>query len=384
MRLGRQGERGIRDRNRPREWIEQGLQDGCITRDMEWGIDLPGGEATESPRGGGEAADSQDLVLYVWVDAPIEYISSTKQYTERVGPDAFDWETAWLEGASDDHPDGGEIVHVIGRDIIQHHTIFWPAMLEATDHAEPRAVMASGFVTLDGKGFSTSRDRAVWADEYLDEGFHPDPLRYYLATNGGFQQDVDFSWEKFAERVNTELVGTVGNFLYRSLLFAHRNFEGGPDADAPSDDVAARIDEAVDDVAAVEGRITRTLDGVAPNAGVRFGASSHLARFLLAAREHEPPLRFATNCKLTPGTERGLERLDAPVAWFDRSAEPEAASTMEWAAGRTFGRDDGSPRAVADRGAVGKEPMIRVVGATPDAVAAVVEHLLGAVDPDGS
>ncbi|RLM52498.1 methionine--tRNA ligase [Halorubrum sp. Atlit-28R] len=224
-------------RNQPREWIEQGLQDWCITRDMDWGIDLP----DENP---------QDLVLYVWVDAPIEYIASTKQYSERVGADAFDWEAAWKEGASDEHPEGGEIVHVIGRDIIQHHTIFWPAMLEATDHVEPRAVMASGFVTLDGKGFSTSRDRAVWADEYLDEGFHPDPLRYYLATNGGFQQDVDFSWEKFAERVNTELVGTVGNFLYRSLLFAHRNYEDGPDADAPSDDVAARIDEAVDEFAA--------------------------------------------------------------------------------------------------------------------------------------
>ncbi|TKX53553.1 methionine--tRNA ligase [Halorubrum sp. SP3] len=224
-------------RNQPREWIEQGLQDWCITRDMDWGVDYPG----ENP---------EDLVLYVWVDAPIEYISSTKQYSERVGADAFDWEAAWKEGVSDEHPEGGEIVHVIGRDIIQHHTIFWPAMLEATDHAEPRAVMASGFVTLDGKGFSTSRDRAVWADEYLDEGFHPDPLRYYLATNGGFQQDVDFSWEKFAERVNTELVGTVGNFLYRSLLFARRNYEDGPDADAPSDEVAARIDEAVDEFAA--------------------------------------------------------------------------------------------------------------------------------------
>jgi len=223
-------------RNQPREWIEQGLQDWCITRDMDWGVDYPG----ENP---------QDLVLYVWVDAPIEYVASTKQYAERVGPEAFDWEAAWKEGASDAHPEGGEIVHVIGRDIIQHHTIFWPTMLEATDHTEPRAVMASGFVTLDGEGFSTSRDRAVWADEYLDEGFHPDPLRYYLATNGGFQQDVDFSWEKFAERVNTELVGTVGNFLYRSLLFAHRNYDDGPDADAPSDDVAARIDEAVGDVA---------------------------------------------------------------------------------------------------------------------------------------
>jgi methionyl-tRNA synthetase len=244
--------------NQPREWIEQGLQDWCITRDMEWGIDLPG----ENP---------QDLVLYVWVDAPIEYISSTKQYTERVGPDAFDWETAWLEGASDDHPDGGEIVHVIGRDIIQHHTIFWPAMLAATDHVEPRAVMASGFVTLGGKGFSTSRDRAVWADEYLDEGFHPDPLRYYLATNGGFQQDVDFSWEKFRDRVNTELVGTVGNFLYRSLLFAHRNYGSTPIAETMSEAVTDRIDEAIAEIkTAVNDYSVRAL-GDAVTSLARFG-----------------------------------------------------------------------------------------------------------------
>ena len=245
-------------RNQPREWIEQGLQDWCITRDMDWGIDYPG----ENP---------QDLVLYVWVDAPIEYVSSTKQYSERVGSDVFDWEAVWKEGADDDHPEGGEIVHVIGRDIIQHHTIFWPAMLEATGHAEPRAVMASGFVTLGGKGFSTSRDRAVWADEYLDEGFHPDPLRYYLATNGGFQQDVDFSWEKFRDRVNTELVGTVGNFLYRSLLFAHRNYDDAPIADETSEEVAERIDEAIADVeAAVNDYSVRAL-GDAVTDLARFG-----------------------------------------------------------------------------------------------------------------
>ncbi|SNR35371.1 methionine--tRNA ligase [Halorubrum vacuolatum] len=220
--------------NQPREWIEDGLKDWCITRDMEWGIDYPGAEG-----------ESVDLVLYVWVDAPIEYISSTKQYTDRVGADVFDWEAAWKEGASEAHPEGGEIIHVIGRDIIQHHTIFWPAMLEATDHTEPRAVMASGFVTLGGKGFSTSRDRAVWAEEYLDEGFHPDPLRYYLATNGGFQQDVDFSWEKFRDRVNTELVGTVGNFCYRSLLFAYRNADDLPAVETTSGEVTDRIDEAI-------------------------------------------------------------------------------------------------------------------------------------------
>ncbi|WP_251341220.1 methionine--tRNA ligase [Haloplanus halophilus] len=213
-------------KNQPREWIEGELRDWCITRDMDWGIDYPGEE---------------DLVLYVWVDAPIEYVSSTKQYSERVGPGVFDWEEAWK--------DDGEVVHVIGRDIIQHHTVFWPAMLRGADYGEPRAVMASGFITLNGKGFSTSRNRAVWADEYLDEGFDPDLLRYYLATNGGFQQDVDFSWERFRERVNNELVGTVGNFAYRSLLFAHREFGGTPDADL-SPEVRDRIEEAIDDFTA--------------------------------------------------------------------------------------------------------------------------------------
>ncbi|MFD1597430.1 methionine--tRNA ligase [Halobellus rarus] len=220
--------------NQPREWIEGELQDWCITRDMDWGVDYP---------------SDDDLVLYVWVDAPIEYISSTKQYTERVGSDVFDWEEAWRGTDTNDAGqavDGGEIVHIIGRDIIQHHTVFWPAMLRGAGYVEPRAVMASGFITLEGKGFSTSRDRAVWADEYLEEGFRPDLLRYYLATNGGFQQDVDFSWGRFRERVNNELVGTVGNFVYRSLLFAAREFGGSPDVDL-SDDVRERIETAIEE-----------------------------------------------------------------------------------------------------------------------------------------
>ncbi|WP_331236147.1 methionine--tRNA ligase [Natronorarus salvus] len=210
-------------RNQPRQWIEDGLQDWCITRDMDWGIDYPGEE-------------EEDLVLYVWVDAPIEYVASTKQYSERVGVDEYDWEEVWKEG--------GEIVHVIGRDIIQHHTVFWPAMLEAAGYTAPRAVCATGFITIDGKGLSTSRNRAIWAREYLDEGFHPDLLRYYLATNGGFQQDVDFSWEKFADRVNGELVGTIGNFLYRSLLFAHRTYDGTPDVEV-SPEIEREIEGAL-------------------------------------------------------------------------------------------------------------------------------------------
>ncbi|WP_254767294.1 methionine--tRNA ligase [Salinilacihabitans rarus] len=210
-------------RNQPRQWIEDGLQDWCITRDMDWGIDYPG-------------EDGDDLVLYVWVDAPIEYISSTRQYSERVGEDEYDWEEVWT--------DEGEIVHVIGRDIIQHHTIFWPAMLEGAGYNAPRGIAATGFITINGKGLSTSRNRAIWAKEYLDEGFHPDLLRYYLTTTGGLQQDVDFSWSAFREKVNGELVGTIGNFWYRSLLFAHRNYDGTPDA-AVSEEVRERIEGAV-------------------------------------------------------------------------------------------------------------------------------------------
>ncbi|GAB3688490.1 methionine--tRNA ligase [Salinarchaeum chitinilyticum] len=229
-------------RNQPRQWIEEGLQDWCITRDMDWGIDYPAAE--------GDDGDAEELVLYVWVDAPIEYISSTKQYSERVGADEYDWEDAWKGSKRDgDAGDGsgvaGEIIHVIGRDIIQHHTIFWPAMLHVAGYDTPRAVCATGFITINGKGLSTSRNRAIWAKEYLDEGFHPDLLRYYLTTNGGLQQDIDFAWSKFADRVNGELVGTLGNFCYRGTLFAFRNYDGTPDASV-SEEVEGEIEDAIE------------------------------------------------------------------------------------------------------------------------------------------
>ncbi len=228
-------------RNQPREWIEGELEDLCITRDMDWGIDYPGD-------------DRDDIVLYVWVDAPIEYVSSTKQYSERVGTAEFDWEEVWkLDGEI--HPgtewndawrdDNGEIIHVIGTDIIQHHCVYWPAMLRGAGYNEPRAVIATGFVGIDGKSLSTSRNRAIWAKEYLDAGFHPDLFRYYITTGSGVESDIDFSWDRFAERVNGELVGNLGNFCYRALLFASRNYEGTPDVDA-SPEVRGRIEDAIE------------------------------------------------------------------------------------------------------------------------------------------
>ncbi|MDS0281089.1 methionine--tRNA ligase [Haloarcula onubensis] len=258
-------------KNQPREWVEGELQDLCITRDMDWGVDYPGedGVAPEEQRGeDGETAGATDLVLYVWVDAPIEYVASTKQYSERVGSDAYDWEQVWkIDGETEDGTewdddwtdDGGDIVHVIGRDIIQHHAVFWPAMLRGAGYNEPRSILATGFVGIDGKALSTSRNRAVWADEYLDAGFHPDLFRYYIATGAGLETDVDFSWDRFAERVNGELVGNVGNFVNRALLFAHRNYDGTPDAEV-SDDVRERIETALDEFeAAVRDYDVRTL-----------------------------------------------------------------------------------------------------------------------------
>jgi methionyl-tRNA synthetase len=119
-------------------------------------------------------------------------------------------------------------------------------MLEGSGFNEPRAVMASGFVNLDGAGFSTSRNRAVWADEYLESPFDTDLLRYYIATAGAFERDIDFSWESFQERVNTELADDVGNFVYRSLLFATRNYDGTPEV-AVSAAVESEIEAAMAD-----------------------------------------------------------------------------------------------------------------------------------------
>ncbi|MFD1633596.1 bifunctional hydroxymethylpyrimidine kinase/phosphomethylpyrimidine kinase [Haloplanus ruber] len=147
---------------------------------------------------------------------------------------------------------------------------------------------------------------------------------------------------------------------------------------------ATEYAEAVGETAAVEGRITRTLSGAAPNRGVRLGASSHVARFLLAAREFDPDLRFAVNCRFDDAVEAATSELDGPVTAYDRDAEPdEASGTMGWGARRAFGAvdaDDPTPAAVLDRGAVGKEAIVKVVAETPERLGERVFTLLDAVE----
>jgi methionyl-tRNA synthetase len=186
-------------RNYALGWVKQGLTDWCITRNLEWGVKFPGHD---------------DLVVYVWVDAPIGYIAFTEEWAAKAGDS---WEKYWKND--------GEIVHFIGGDITYHHCIFWPAMLKGADYSVPTAVVASGMVKIEDKKFSKTRGYVVWVGEdYLDHGFHPDLLRYYLASYTSHTKELNFSWRVLQEKINTELVAVLGNFLYRTMLFAFKNY----------------------------------------------------------------------------------------------------------------------------------------------------------------
>ena len=160
-----------------------------------------------------------DLVVYVWVDAPIGYISFTEEWARAKG---LDWKRYWCGK--------NRVTHFIGSDIIYHHCIFWPALLTGAGYSPPLAVVASGMVKIDDQKFSKSRGYVVWTGEdYLDKGLPPDYLRYYLLWYTNHTKELNFSWQVFSERVNNELVSTLGNFIYRSLFFAHKFFGKVPE-----------------------------------------------------------------------------------------------------------------------------------------------------------
>ncbi|AKB17225.1 MULTISPECIES: methionine--tRNA ligase [unclassified Methanosarcina] len=205
-------------------WVKQGLTDWCITRNLEWGVKFPGHE---------------DLVVYVWVDAPIGYMAFTEEWAAKTGDS---WEKFWKED--------GEIVHFIGGDITYHHCIFWPAMLKGADYSVPTAVVASGMVKIEEKKFSKTRGYVVWVGEdYLDHGFHPDLLRYYLASYTSHTKELNFSWRVLQEKINTELVAVFGNFLYRTMLFAFKNYGEVPEGKLEPE-ISAEIEKVINEVKA--------------------------------------------------------------------------------------------------------------------------------------
>jgi methionyl-tRNA synthetase len=207
--------------NYAKEWAKD-LKDWCITRNLEWGVRFPGHD---------------DLVVYVWVDAPIGYISFTEEWANRTGND---WEKYW-KGDS-------RIIHFIGEDITYHHCIFWPAMLKGAGYTQPWVVVASGMLKIDDKKFSKSRGYVVWVDEdYLDHGFHPDLLRYYISNYTSHTKELNFSWKVFQDKVNNELVGALGNFLHRTLHFAYKNFGRIPEGEVDKE-IFEKIQSTVNNV----------------------------------------------------------------------------------------------------------------------------------------
>ena len=187
-------------------WVNEGLRDWCITRDLEWGIKYP---------------SDPSLTLYVWVDAPIHYMSSTEQWAKRIGRDK-EWEKYWKPGK-------GRLVHFIGQDIVYHHCLFWPSMLKGSGYNLPYAIVASGMVKIDGHKFSKSRGYIIWIeDDYLRAGLDPDFLRYFIISSTGHTRELDFSWDAFYEKITSELAGVLGNFAYRALFFTKKNFGNVP------------------------------------------------------------------------------------------------------------------------------------------------------------
>lgn len=214
--------------------LEQGLIARAITRDLNWGVPVP-------------LDDAEGKVLYVWFDAPIGYISFTKELARQKGDENL-WKKYWVD-------DDAKILHFIGKDNIVFHSIVWPAML--ISHGEynlPYDVVANEFLNIKGAKTSTSRNYAVWIDEYL-EAFDPDPLRYYLTAIAPEGSDSDFSWEDFQTRNNSELADTLGNFIQRNLVFATKYFDGKmPEAKNLSEnaeEIIREIEIARDEIAAL-------------------------------------------------------------------------------------------------------------------------------------
>ena len=189
-------------------WIKGGLKPRAMTRDLDWGVKVP-------------LPNAEGKVLYVWLDAPIGYISATKAWADE---NNLDWKKYWHKSESNDR----KLVHFIGKDNIVFHSIIFPILLK--DHGDfilPDNVPASEFLNLEGDKFSTSRNWAVWLHEYLEN--YPekeDELKYVLTAIAPESKDSEFTWKEYQARVNNELADIFGNFVNRTLVLTHKYYEG--------------------------------------------------------------------------------------------------------------------------------------------------------------
>ena len=190
-----------------KSWLDTGLQPRAVSRDLDWGIPLP-------------IPNAEGKVLYVWFDAPIGYISNTKELCDE-HPEYGKWETWWKDEST-------RLIHFIGKDNIVFHCIVFPAMLKAEgSYILPDNVPSNEFLNLEGEKISTSRNWAVWLNEYLEDfPGKQDTLRYVLTANAPETKDNDFTWKDFQARNNSELVAIYGNFINRALILTQKYFNG--------------------------------------------------------------------------------------------------------------------------------------------------------------
>ncbi len=215
-----------------KSWLDGGLQPRAVSRDLDWGIPVP-------------VEGAEGKVLYVWFDAPIGYISATKDFTP-------DWEKYWKSGDT-------KMVHFIGKDNIVFHCIVFPSMLKAHgDYILPENVPSNEFLNLEGDKISTSRNWAVWLHEYLDEfPGKEDVLRYVLCANAPETKDNDFTWKDFQARNNNELVAVLGNFVNRALVLTQKYFGGTVPACGRLNDYDR---ETIAEVAAVKDSLEKNIE----------------------------------------------------------------------------------------------------------------------------
>lgn len=219
-----------------KSWIDSGLQPRSITRDLDWGVKIP-------------AKGGEGKVLYVWFDAPIGYISATKQWAKDNGKN---WEDYWKS-------DDTELIHFIGKDNIVFHCIIFPIILKTQgEYILPTNVPANEFLNLEGDKISTSRNWAVWLHEYLEDlPNKQDELRYVLNSIAPETKDSEFTWKDYQERVNNELVAIFGNFVNRAVVLTHKYFDGH----VPERGVLADYDkEVIDKLSTSKQRVDALLD----------------------------------------------------------------------------------------------------------------------------
>jgi len=218
--------------------IESGLHDRAITRDIEWGIDVPV-EGYEGKK------------IYVWFDAVTGYLSASIEWAKNQGNEKK-WEEFWKNSEAKHY-------YVHGKDNIPFHTIIWPAMLLGVGDLElPDVIVSSEYLTLEGKQFSKSRNHAVWLPDFLKD-FDGDTLRYYLIANGPETSDADFSWDAYKNKTNNELIGNFANFINRTLTLIKNNF---PDSiklkGEYNDKQKALVNEVQDAFGTISAKIEKT------------------------------------------------------------------------------------------------------------------------------